>query len=158
MVMFGTKRPSITSTWIQSAPAASTARTSSPKRAKSADRMEGAMMIDGVRRLTRSASSVEALPDVIARAPYLSFAGGRSIDKPKQLTDRPNPRGRYLTVAGADRAEDGRLFVARDQKCDTPAALDHRIRHGDADLRPAMGDGGHPMLAFVQHRLSRQQR
>ncbi len=35
--------PSITSTWIQSAPAASTARTSSPSRAKSADKMEGAM-------------------------------------------------------------------------------------------------------------------
>ena len=37
MVMFGTKRPSITSTWIQSAPAASTARTSSARRPKSAD-------------------------------------------------------------------------------------------------------------------------
>ena len=42
-VMFGTKCPSITSIWIQSAPAASTARTSSPSRAKSAERMEGAM-------------------------------------------------------------------------------------------------------------------
>src|ERR1700756_4309076 len=40
--MFGTKRPSITSTWIQSAPATSTARTSSPSRPKSADRIEGA--------------------------------------------------------------------------------------------------------------------
>ena len=43
MVMLGTKRPSITSTWIQSAPAASTARTSSASRPKSAERMEGAM-------------------------------------------------------------------------------------------------------------------
>ena len=32
----------MTSTWIQSAPAASTARTSSPSRAKSAERMDGA--------------------------------------------------------------------------------------------------------------------
>src|ERR1700712_2712402 len=40
--MLGTKRPSITSTWIQSAPAASTARTSSARRPKSADRMDGA--------------------------------------------------------------------------------------------------------------------
>src|SRR5215468_4863898 len=48
MVMLGTKRPSITSTWIQSAAAVSTARTSSPNRAKSADRTEGAMMIDGI--------------------------------------------------------------------------------------------------------------
>ena len=43
MVRLGTKCPSITSTWIQSAPASSIARTSSPSRAKSADRIEGAM-------------------------------------------------------------------------------------------------------------------
>src|SRR3954471_9308765 len=43
MVRLGTKWPSMTSTWIQSAPASSTARTSSPSRAKSADRIEGAM-------------------------------------------------------------------------------------------------------------------
>jgi hypothetical protein len=35
--------PSITSRWIQSAPAASTARTSSPSLAKSAARIDGAM-------------------------------------------------------------------------------------------------------------------
>src|SRR5277367_3508586 len=43
-VMLGTKWPSITSRWIQSAPAATTARTSSPSLAKSADRIEGAMI------------------------------------------------------------------------------------------------------------------
>jgi hypothetical protein len=43
MVMLGTNRPSMTSTWIQSAPAASTARTSSASRPKSAERIEGAM-------------------------------------------------------------------------------------------------------------------
>src|ERR1700730_16496269 len=76
MVMLGTKRPSITSTWIQSAPAVSTARTSSPNRAKSADKTEGAMMIDGVppRGLTRSASSMEAFPDLIAHAPLCDGA------------------------------------------------------------------------------------
>src|ERR1051325_9613829 len=42
MVMFGTKWPSITSTWIQSAPARVTASTSSPSRLKSADRIDGA--------------------------------------------------------------------------------------------------------------------
>jgi hypothetical protein len=47
MVMFGTNRPSITSTWIQSAPAASAARTSSARRPKSAERMEGAMRMGG---------------------------------------------------------------------------------------------------------------
>jgi hypothetical protein len=46
VVMFGTKRPSMTSTWIQSAPAASTARTSSARRPKSADKIDGATMID----------------------------------------------------------------------------------------------------------------
>src|SRR5262245_28646804 len=45
MVMFGTKCPSITSTWIQSQPASSMARTSSPSRAKSAERMDGAMIM-----------------------------------------------------------------------------------------------------------------
>jgi hypothetical protein len=44
MDMFGTKWPSITSKWITSAPAASPARTSSPSRAKSADRIDGAIL------------------------------------------------------------------------------------------------------------------
>ena len=44
-VMLGTKWPSMTSTWIQSAPAASTARISSPRRAKSAARIEGAISL-----------------------------------------------------------------------------------------------------------------
>src|SRR5215831_11544752 len=48
IVMFGTKRPSITSTWIQSPPAASTACTSSASRPKSADKIDGATMIDRV--------------------------------------------------------------------------------------------------------------
>src|SRR5690242_8937869 len=41
--MLGTKWPSITSRWIQSAPAWSTARTSSPSLEKSDARIEGAM-------------------------------------------------------------------------------------------------------------------
>src|SRR5579859_2176495 len=44
MVMLGTKWPSITSTWIQSAPAAMTSPISAPRRAKSAARIEGEMM------------------------------------------------------------------------------------------------------------------
>src|SRR6516225_4206564 len=48
IVMLGTNRPSITSTWTQSAPAASTARTSSPSRVKSAANTDGATMIGGV--------------------------------------------------------------------------------------------------------------
>src|ERR1700723_2085892 len=41
--MLGTKCPSITSRWIQSAPAASTAHTSSPSFEKSDARIEGAI-------------------------------------------------------------------------------------------------------------------
>src|SRR5271154_4161134 len=41
--MLGTKCPSITSRWIQSAPAASTARTSSPSFEKSDARIDGAI-------------------------------------------------------------------------------------------------------------------
>src|SRR5262245_20286811 len=46
MLRFGTKWPSITSTWMRLAPAASTSLTCSPSREKSADRIEGAIMID----------------------------------------------------------------------------------------------------------------
>src|SRR5262245_32964518 len=52
--MLGTNRPSITSTWIQSAPAASTARTSSPSRLKSADRIDGAIRIGCIRAASTS--------------------------------------------------------------------------------------------------------
>src|SRR6266481_331268 len=42
MLMFGTKTPSMTSTWMRSAPARSASVTCSPRRAKSAARIEGA--------------------------------------------------------------------------------------------------------------------
>src|SRR5207244_4517999 len=45
IVMLGTKRPSITSTWSWSAPPASTRAMSWPRAAKSADRIEGAILI-----------------------------------------------------------------------------------------------------------------
>ena len=51
-VIGGTKWPSITSTWMTRAPAASTSSTCSPRRAKSADRIEGA-----IRRSRSSAAS-----------------------------------------------------------------------------------------------------
>ncbi len=46
--MLGTKWPSMTSTCTQSHPALSIARTSSPSLAKSADRIDGAMMMSVV--------------------------------------------------------------------------------------------------------------
>src|SRR6266481_2320377 len=85
MVMLGTKRPSITSTWIQSAPAASTARTSSPRRVKSADSTDGAM-------------SMEA-------AMVLAFTRGRPIDEPDELADGFYTRRRHVAVPGTDRLE-----------------------------------------------------
>src|SRR5437763_11514197 len=64
--MLGTKRPSITSTWIQSAPAAPTARTSSPSRPKSADRIDGATMTG---RLIRRPSWSRDRPPLPTAAP-----------------------------------------------------------------------------------------
>src|ERR1700722_2935279 len=49
----------MTSKWIQSAPAASTAFTSSPKRAKSAERIDGEMMMDMVTLSTHAASGTD---------------------------------------------------------------------------------------------------
>ena len=43
--MFGTKRPSMTSMWIWSAPAASIRAISSARMPKSAERIEGAILI-----------------------------------------------------------------------------------------------------------------
>src|SRR5271165_4764149 len=51
-VMLGTKCPSMTSRWIQSAPAAAIARTSSPSLEKSDDKIEGAMITAFVTRRT----------------------------------------------------------------------------------------------------------
>ena len=45
MLRFGTKCPSITSTWTRSAPARSISFTCSPSRAKSAARMDGAIIM-----------------------------------------------------------------------------------------------------------------
>src|SRR5580704_15153242 len=94
--MLGTKCPSITSTWIQSAPAASTARTSSPSRAKSPARIEGAMTrgcrISSVpgerlsnedgRRDTEPLSQGAGLPrvDLALASQYLADVGLRAKD------------------------------------------------------------------------------
>src|SRR5579862_8914610 len=74
--MFGTKCPSITSRWIQSAPAASTARTSSPSLEKSDARIDGAM--------TRGRGEMEADIGAVFRKP-VRYTGGAVP---------PNTRGR----------------------------------------------------------------
>src|SRR5262249_2380559 len=108
MVMLGTKRPSITSTGIQSAPALSTARTPSPNRVQSADRIDGPARI-GCRV-----------------APRLALSRGRHIDKPDELPDRIDAGGWRPTVTRTDGAKNRRLLIAGHQKCDPLAALDHR--------------------------------
>src|SRR5579863_6274599 len=45
IVMLGTKWPSMTSIWMRCAPAASASRTCSPRRVKSADRIDGTILI-----------------------------------------------------------------------------------------------------------------
>src|SRR5882724_6502164 len=57
MVIFGTKWPSITSTWRTLAPPSTTACASVPRRAKSADRMEGASSIISLQLATRACSA-----------------------------------------------------------------------------------------------------
>src|SRR5262245_51027347 len=60
MVIGGTKRPSMTSTWISRAPASMTSPTCAPRREKSAERMEGAT------RLPENSSRRDSVPDSVA--------------------------------------------------------------------------------------------
>src|SRR6185503_19728014 len=72
--MLGTKCPSITSRWIQSAPAASTARTSSPSLAKSAARIDGAM----TRGRDANCWDMCAFPNLFPRAERPRVTWGRA--------------------------------------------------------------------------------
>src|SRR5438874_9121740 len=63
MVRLGTKWLSMTSKWIQSAPAARTRVTSSPRRAKSAERIDGA-----IRYMTRAFRELCFRASVLASA------------------------------------------------------------------------------------------
>ena len=65
MVMFGTKWPSMTSTWMRSAPAASASRTCSPRRVKSAARIDGANGLRLVRHIVVPLSFPVLLSSII---------------------------------------------------------------------------------------------
>src|SRR5919198_4958166 len=65
-VRFGTKFPSITSHWMRSTPASSSAATSSPSRAKSAGSTEGAISIGRI-TTTIVTQSVAAGGDAVGR-------------------------------------------------------------------------------------------
>src|SRR5262245_47334772 len=78
--MLGTKWPSITSIWIQSAPASSTARTPSPSLAKSAERMDGEI------RSGRVMSDVLAEGDggvghAVGEAPFIVIPGEHAHER-----------------------------------------------------------------------------
>jgi hypothetical protein len=68
-VRFGTKRPSITSHWIRSTPAASRAATSSPSFEKSAGSTDGAISIG------RSVPGRSLIRPILARRPDRSGDG-----------------------------------------------------------------------------------
>ena len=88
---------------------------------------------------------------------YPTPAAARSTNQMSSPTGLTRAAGRSLPPARIA-PKDRRLFLARNEESDMPAALDHRIGHGDADLGPPMRHGGHPALAFFQHRFARQQR
>src|SRR5690606_15811972 len=98
-VRLGTKWPSMTSTWIQSAPACSAARTCSPRRVKSAERIEGAIF--------RGMSDGGASPGKDA---YLVVGGDHHVigqaheepvlDDPRAIVELPLERGRIVDAVG----------------------------------------------------------
>ena len=82
MVMLGTKWPSITSTWIQSAPAASIASISAPSLEKSAERIEGAIRTGlGHDRLSAGFWSGLQGPAISAKPPRSSTKVGSQITR-----------------------------------------------------------------------------
>src|SRR5471030_498001 len=95
MVIFGTKCPSMTSTWIQSAPAASIARTSSPNLAKSAARIDGAMRSGRINclrktiRVSRGAATGNVARDKCPRLLTLfRESASQWLDQHRQQVDR----------------------------------------------------------------------
>src|SRR5436305_1404263 len=80
------------------------------------------------------------------------------IDEPEKLADGPYSCGGNAAAAVADGAQNGGFLCARHQKCDAPTALESRIGHGDADLRPPVRDGRNPALAVIEYGFPGQQR
>ena len=79
IVIGGTKWPSMTSTWMTRAPASSTSPTCSPRRAKSAARIEGAMPVElGHDGLEHRAAAVVARCTARCRTCARSWSARRS--------------------------------------------------------------------------------
>src|SRR4029453_17175645 len=124
MVMEGTKCPSITSTWIQSAPAAVTAATSSEMRPKSAERMEGA--ISGIAISTSGG----------ARSPPGGSAGAQANREEGVQVVAMRPGAQHAIACGevgwhrrSDRLDD-ETAMCRQERADDIVGL---CAHGRAD-------------------------
>src|SRR6266566_3195071 len=138
MLMFGTKRPSITSMWIWSAPAASTRAISSARTPKSADRIEGAILTAIL--ISRAAQPDGREPvDAVAIGPRAQIAVG--VQRQREVGRRVEAPGRLrgeelgdhrLVLLGLGRAR--RVHQA-------PAGL-HQGGRGGQDLALARGAGG----------------
>src|SRR5947209_1799611 len=89
MLRLGTKCPSMTSTWMRSAPPASTSRTSSPSREKSAARMDGA--IAGIEKTSRMGFVLRIVQMESAAHPTLGDMPPLAPPSPKR---RGGPGGR----------------------------------------------------------------
>src|SRR5204863_5777213 len=147
IVRFGTKWPSITSTWIQSAPAESIARTSSPSRAKSAERIEGEMRTGCCTSLSlngpesRGKESGRLIPLYFVRIarcrscpPALGLVETRQ--KPLLLLDR-------IIRPGVEEVGGDPLALLALQRAD-------RIDEGAAGLEPAGDASQHRLLGLGQ--------
>src|SRR5581483_7839143 len=126
-VIGGTKWPSITSTWITRAPAAITSATCSPRRAKSADRIDGAI------RDSRSRRSV---------------ASGGPAELSGNLDRLNRPQHAAVTVVAGD---DRRARHAHDRRV-LPAVRAHRhelvaLQAVDASIAPRRRCRSQPRLA-----------
>ena len=150
IVMFGTKWPSMTSTWMTRAPALSTASTSSPRREKSADRMDGAMWISCSRSVM--ISSVTRIG--AAREPR------RHSTPPRPRCDgggRRRTRWRRAPAAGrasTRRPPDAPCRATR--RRDRPPAS--RPRQGGSRRLPSVSARGRVHTAYVSTPPGRTQR
>src|SRR2546423_5647951 len=135
MVMFGTKWPSITSTWIQSAPARVTASTSSPSRLKSADRIEGATSVMAARRYPPAARLSTQLVSFTKRLAGEKIADGEpalALELQLEQAQAPLSRRDFEIAAGGahDRARRRRRRPRRDRRAVDfqEPAVERRVR------------------------------
>src|SRR2546423_139389 len=146
IVIGGTKWPSITSTWITRAPASITARTWSPSRAKSADRIDGATR--------RSRSSSPALTALTLPLP--------ERDPPRAGHGVPARPAVHAVAAAAERHH--RVVPgAREDRVAAVAAADHVVARAALErVRAVVGRrlrGAHDRVAVARadHVLDRRQ-